>query len=456
MGAPIRRRLDRYDLLAAIVLLALISGLFWPLMNHLVRGTPTMVPYTDHPAHNAFAAQIRQEGKLILPHPLYHGVLLAVRLMTDHREYWAPDPDARAALLAAGKEVQGEALARLNWRYGRASVITLLLFQYLLALVLWFQLRGGMGVGSVRVGGILIVLIMGLMLAAPIALFYPIDQEFYFGYIGINVWHSPTVLAAKPLALLTFAASLQIFGSGMAPAKSSGPLSADPRAVSLVAPLLLALSVVLGALAKPSFLMALIPAVTCLVFYRGFVAKQSFRWGVLIVCLLLPAGVVLAWQSHMYAALTGGSRARFAPFLTMLSLTQNPSRVTLLFKALLSCAFPLACSMVCRKQFRESLRIQLAWLAFGVGLCFTYLVAESRRTAHGNFLWSAQLALFVLFVESILLLFRSGRGPRVDGRSPQRWWIWLCSAIFLLHVGFGAAYYAHLLNSPDSAKLTFR
>ena len=45
--------------------------------------------------------------------------------------------------------------------------------------------------------------------------------------------------------------------------------------------------------------------------------------------------------------------------------------------------------------------MRLAWGAFAIGLFFSYFVAESgRRLGDGNFLWSGQMAAFMLFVVS--------------------------------------------------------
>jgi hypothetical protein len=280
---PTPRRLDRCDVLAAGLLLALIPAVFGPLLAHLVRGTATAAPYTDYPAHNAFAARMRQEGRALMPHPLYHFALLGVKAVLDPFTTRAPEPDARAALESAGKDVQGPALAALNQQYAAAAIVALLLFLLLLAWVLWFQIRQAAGIHTLTAVGLAMPLILGLMLAAPVALLHGADEKFYFGYVGMNVWHSPTVLAARPFALLTFAGVLAAFGV-------QGPLRLRQSVP-------IALVVVLGALAKPSFLIALLPAALLAAACRMFVSGKPVHVRWLIAVVIVPAAIVLAWQS---------------------------------------------------------------------------------------------------------------------------------------------------------------
>jgi hypothetical protein len=462
MDARLHRRADRYDFGGIVLLIVLIPAVFGPLLNHLVRGTATSVPYTDHPAHNVFAAEMRQERRVTMPHPLYHFVLIGVQGILHPAEA-ATEPDARAAIAAAGKEMQGGRLAELNFRYASASVVTLSIFLVLLGIVLWFPVRGALskqppprpspGVpeegarGEMLRMAMAISLILGLMLVAPIALLHGVDQDFYFGYIGINVWHGPTVIAAKPFALVAF------FLVAAALSGTNQPLTGE-RVRWIFSGICVAAVVVVGALGKPSFLMCLLPAAMLVAVYRAFVAKQPVRWVPLLAAILLPAIVTLAWQSRMYAALTGGAHAKFAPFATMLSM--SPEHLAVKFG--LSILFPAVCYLVWWPETRRRFRLNFAWLTFFIGISFTYLLAESRRTAHGNFLWSAQLALFVLFVESTLCLLECARGrwAQPNHRLRTTALVGMCAGIFGMHLWFGIAYCAKMFLTPHTVPLLYR
>jgi hypothetical protein len=127
-------------------------------------------------------------------------------------------------------------------------------------------------------------------------------------------------------------------------------------------------------------------------------------------------------------------------------------------KFALSVLFPVVCYIAWGGQARRRFRLNLAWLTFAVGLGFTYLLAETQRTAHGNFLWSAQLALFVLFVESALCAIEAARAswPRADRRRRTVVLAAACAGMLALHAGFGIGYYAHLISTPSGVPLSYK
>jgi hypothetical protein len=58
----------------------------------------------------------------------------------------------------------------------------------------------------------------------------------------------------------------------------------------------------------------------------------------------------------------------------------------------------------------------MAWAVFVAGIALGYLFAESGASAdHGNFLWSGQLAAFLLFAVSSLFVLRQwAHSPRLS------------------------------------------
>ena len=433
ISTMIDNRFNRYRALAATLLVALILSIFAPLLSHMVRGSDTVTPYTDHPAHNVFAAQMRQELRLTMPHPLYHLVVVGIQKCIEPFRKSTPEPSAARAVAAAGKQMQGPALAPVNQRYASASVATLLLFQIMLGAILWAEFCQAIEPHNVAGALSVVFLVMLLLLVGPISALHAVDQKYYFGYIGIHVWHSPTVMIAKPLALLTFLGTLAVFGE-------------HSREKSVARFVGLAGVVVLGALAKPSYLLCLIPAA----FFVAIMLKgKSVRWGWLLGAIVGPGVAVILWQSHMYASLTGGSHAKFAPFATMASMSDY-----LAVKFVLSIGFPLVC-YVALPELRQRFRLKFAWVVFFFGLAITYLIKESQRTAHGNFLWSAQLSLFVLFVESLLgvIAVVRSRGMR-DRLVATR--LGLCAAVLAAHLWFGVAYDVHLLRTANITTLFYQ
>ena len=108
--------------------------------------------------------------------------------------------------------------------------------------------------------------------------------------------------------------------------------------------------------------------------------------------------------------------------------------MTLCWRLAASVLFPLA-AVVCFSSVRADHRVQLGWATFLIGAAFGYLLAEGGRPGDGNFLWSGQLAAFVLFAATAVAVLRAaavgGAGASRLGRFA------LCGGIFLWHVTSG-------------------
>ena len=86
--------------------------------------------------------------------------------------------------------------------------------------------------------------------------------------------------------------------------------------------------------------------------------------------------------------------------------------------------------------------LPLAYLAFLMGALQLYLLAETGiRFSDGNFRWSAQITLFLLFVAGARWLLR-------EGSSLPRWQRFLLYAAYGLHLAGGIAYYIYVFISP--------
>jgi hypothetical protein len=71
-----------------------------------------------------------------------------------------------------------------------------------------------------------------------------------------------------------------------------------------------------------------------------------------------------------------------------------------------------------------------------------YLLTETGlRANHGNFWWSAQIALFLLFVVCVVSLIRMRK-------TRPLWRAWVCMSVFVLHVGSGFYFYVYQFSVP--------
>lgn len=264
-----------------------------------------------------------------------------------------------------------------------------------------------------------------LMLAAPLAIIFPLDQHLYLGYISPNVFHNPTILLLKPLALISFLYAVKLF---------------DRDKTCSGRDLLCCITTTVAcALVKPNFTIAILPALAVATVYR-LTAGEHIKLKQLLFGFFLPAVIVLAVQyrmafsaSQLQGMYSGSSSIIFAPLAVMRTYS------TWLFsKLILSLAFPLSVLLCFFQAARKNLGLQLSWLAFLCGAAFTYLLAESGpRMYQGNFTWSAQITLFILFIFSAKLLI-SGECRAIQHYRKR---LYLCGTILLGHLLFGSLFY---------------
>jgi hypothetical protein len=106
---------------------------------------------------------------------------------------------------------------------------------------------------------------------------------------------------------------------------------------------------------------------------------------------------------------------------------------------LLSALFPLSALVAFPALWRRDTALLLAGVTFLAGSAYAYLLAEADFVSARNFAWSAQAALFVLFVAlTRALLERAGhRDPHDRVR------LLACSAALALHVTCGVYFALH-------------
>lgn len=386
------------------LLLAATTLLFAPIVYKAVllsRGT-------DYPAHLRFAAQMWADRRLVTPHFLYQLEVLLLRG------------------LGVGS------LADLRPAGALASLINL----NLLATALFFRLRWRLAgpLGSRPAGGaagldrIAVLGSLSLMLVTPIPLLYGLDHLKYLGYIGLAVYHNPTMLVLKPLAVL-----LSWYAAGPIVDEDDG--RADPRRLLLVA-----LLVIGSALAKPSYLIAFLPAAVVLAVARRL-RGGSPNLALVALGIVLPAVAVLGWQYWMYYPQSRATLV-FAPLSAKLHHSGY-----LLPKLGLSILFPAAVYLSFSSEARSDRRLNLAWLVFFFGASYAYLFGEEGRIGSGNFDWSAQAGLFIVFLDSVVFLVE--RQADAGGAGAPRGRIALCWCLYGLHLVAGLWYVAHILwKSP--------
>ena len=316
---------------------------------------------------------------------------------------------------------------------------------------------------------------LSLTLVGPVMLLAFLDGKFYFGYIGLANYHNPTVHLLRPFALASFYFAVRAFGNPRNP----------NWMVWLSAGLMTA-----GALVKPNYALSILPALALSAAWYLW-KKRPLDWRMLVWGQAVPALLMLAMQTVLIYLVPDADKSgiTIAPFQV-----ESGFSGYLPLKFLLSILFPLALGVFIylspnpspkgegskrtterfSAQSAENLseppvfeggkggwadnlkyawnrlrfavtgntEMALAWAAFGAGVLQLYLLAETgERFFHGNFRWSAQITLFILFAASARYLLR--RAEELTS-----WQRWLIYAAYALQLAGGIAYYIYVFIQP--------
>lgn len=267
-----------------------------------------------------------------------------------------------------------------------------------------------------------IILTVIIMLVAPINLLTRNAQNQYFGYIAIQSYHNPTVILLRPLALWLFLFAVRVFRD-------------KPTSVSLV--LLCTAIAMLLSITKPNYGIAILPALallTLVALYR----KKPIDWRLLLVGIVVPIVTVIIWQYFYYRS-QGIGGFSIAPFQVMNFLSPIPG--SLLPKFLLSCAFPLCVFVLYFKTVTLDIALRLAWIAFMFGVFYTYFLMDALVWQAGNFIWSGEITLFLLFVTSTFFVLRQYLATR-----KWTWQLTICAVVLTFHLISGLAFYPSHFN----------
>ena len=226
------------------------------------------------------------------------------------------------------------------------------------------------------------------MLVAPINLFTIPQHDLYLGYIGITVFHNPPMILLRPVALLLFWDL------------TAGLLSNETKTKNYIAVFVLsALSVSI----KPSYAICLLPAsILFIIFLAIKRSKPNIKF--YLISFVLPTFLILLYQFFYHYGEVGNGIS-FDPLRSMLLYT--PSAILLLFMFLMSIAFPLLTLILSFRDVKKENNLIFAWTTFIVAALFMYLLTETGAlSGDQNFEWSAEIALFVLFVETTVFVFK--------------------------------------------------
>lgn len=281
-----------------------------------------------------------------------------------------------------------------------------------------------------RIAGI-VGAILAFLVVAPINFLTP--DNLYFGYFPAHVYHNPTMNMMKPFALLLFFWLPRLYDENFRPRLWGWWLVAY------------ALLTLLGILAKPSFIMAALPALALVSLYR-LLRRGHVHWVLLIGGVVVPAVGLLFYQTFTLTSLDIGGGIRFEPLRVFFEWTLHYDKfanVGLIEKLLLSIAFPLVVYMLYWRETWRDLTFNLAWLTLMASLAYSYLLVDEIEIAAGNFTWSAQFAVLLMFAVALITLVKHHAQPL-----RQHWRMMASLAVLGLHLMAGVHWYILHMTQP--------
>jgi len=294
--------------------------------------------------------------------------------------------------------------------------------------VLWINHTVNLDSNRLWVGALLAGL--GMMIVAPIIFISP--DTYYFGYFSPHVYHNPTTPLMHPFGLVSFIFAIYIFTRRIPPARQSKWYAR------------LMLLNVLSILAKPSFMIILLPSLALLTLYR-MVKREFIPWRVLLLGIVIPSGGLILIQTFGLNA-DAQRNMIIAPLELFAAWARSfdPQADELLgLKFFASIAFPLVVYLVYWRKTSKELIFNMAWVMMAVASAYAYLIVHEGRTVTGDFVWSAQFAVLLLFMVATRFLFQ-------QINDSEKWKLWVTWAIFAIHVVAGIFWYwMHFIQAQD-------
>ena len=264
---------------------------------------------------------------------------------------------------------------------------------------------------------------VSLTFVAPVMLLAFQDGHFYYGYIGLANYHNPTIHLLKPFALLSLFYAFRAV---------NGEYSSRGSIV------IAALLVILSAGIKPNYLFAILPALALVIGIR-WLQRRSLDWKMLIFGFYLPGLAILLVQWLIVFSGNSGEGVIFAPFQVESHYSQN-----LLIKFFLSALFPLLILFIARRKLLTDSYLLVGWTGFLAGAAQFYLLALGGAYMYaGDFRWSGQIMLFLLFAVTARWVLKE----KILAGGMRLWEKIAIYSAFLAQLAGGVAYYVYCMIS---------
>ena len=261
------------------------------------------------------------------------------------------------------------------------------------------------------------------------------NKEPYLGQGSPNIWHNPTTIVVRPIALLIFLLVVSI----VIQAKKEDFENNIPAGRAVLTAILL----VLSCLAKPSFVQVFYPAiftlmVIWLIMYKGKNLKTALQ--LLLVCLPSLAVMILQFVIAFYGGNKNSGGITIAPFAVAGARTRS-----IPISMLLVLAFPLMMLLLSAIRKSFSWGDAFAWLLLLWGLVWRLLLAEKgERTWHGNFSWGYMLAVYIVWYMAVRNYLKFYFSEQMTGNKRGAGFV-LATILLAAHLVSGIYYLIYLV-----------
>ncbi len=246
----------------------------------------------------------------------------------------------------------------------------------------------------------------------------------YLGQISANVWHNSTNILAAPFAIAAFFSGIHFL-----------------RSLSLRNATFFSALMVVCILAKPNFSLAFLPVFGIAVLFLLWRNRCKVRKSLALLAIgFVPAALVLAYQYVVVYVNPSVITAKptFAPFIVWSAFSPN-----IVLSIALSLIGPLLVLIALPRERRRSLPVVIGWATLLVGIVQLSILGEGlsdgKIALSGNWFWGAYTAATIVFIVSIVELFRQFRFS--EGRTPGRIMTTYVAALAICgHVASGIYY----------------
>jgi len=197
-----------------------------------------------------------------------------------------------------------------------------------------------------------------------------------------NIWNNVTLFTVKPFAILTVFFTI---------------LSLEKKHISYY--LIGAISLFISIFAKPSFVIAFLPALILLMIFKKIYSKENLIY--IAILSLISIG------SLGYQFLNTFGEGKTKIIISFLGVWSNATP-NVFVSILLAILFPLLYLIFNSDSVKKNNYLLLTWIMTFISIVYAaFLAEEGPRFYHGNFFWSYMVSLSLLYVFTLIDYYRN-------------------------------------------------